>query len=386
MAEGLRNNLFEDDIFNHISQNVFGGEASEYNREILSTKLRGINLHPYIREYEDIIENEDHYGFNRILQKIIPILQQHIFAQVNKPINVKDELKKEMGIQSKRSVRENFANKTQTDVVVDKVFDISSVKELGMKINPKGNFKETTVFLDTRYRNFSVTNNTTNFSWQLYDNFTSEPGGVGYYGEIRKIHGLRIGDFYIPIVNAEMTYYGNITTFVSEFATQSIPGTENRRYHFFHDGLTNTVDTRRFDLTSKEKKTTNTSYMFETPINTPNSITFTFGSPMVDIVFNQDRFVLTTDFTINGGGNILFNVSDTSLVTGDIIYIDNYEESTNTTFQNTVNRNSGHAVTAVVAGTEYSIAAGNFLAMTGTSFTIHRGDRRFFVQLTFLHE
>ena len=386
MAEGLRTNLFEDDIFNHISQGVFGGEASEYNREILSTKLRGINLHPYIREYEDVIEKEDHYGFNRILQKIIPVLQQHIFAQVNKPVNVKDELKKEMGIQSKRSTRENFANKTQTDVVVDKVFDIGSVKELGMKINPRGNFKETTVFLDSRYRNFSVTNNTTNFSWQLYDNFTSETGGVGYYGEIRKIHGIRIGDFYVPVVNSEMTYYGQITTFVSEFATQSIPGTENRRYHFFHDGLTNTVDTRRFDLTSKEKKTTNTSYMFETPINTPNSLTFSYGSPMVDIIFNQDRFVLTTDFTINGGGNILFNTSDTSLVTGDIIYIDNYEESTNTTFQNTVNRKNGHAVTAVVAGTEYSIAAGTFGSMTGPSFTIHRGDRRFFMQLTFLHE
>lgn len=389
MAEELRNNLFEPDIFNHIVENVFGEKnVGEYNEEIVSTKLREINLHPFINDYRRVVKNEDHYGFNRILQKIIPVIQQQVFAKPSRKVDVKEELKKEMGIQSRKPTPqiEGFDGSGSSDVIVDKIFNISDVKEFGMKVNPKGNLYETTVFLDSMMRNFSVTNNTTNFSWQLFDGFESNEGSVAHYGEINKIHGIKIGDFYLPVVDNLMTYYGQITTFISEFGVQNIPGTQNRRYHFYHDGVLNTVDNRRFDLSSKEKKTTNTTFEFKTPINTPSSLTFTFGSPMHLITFNQDRFALTTDFTINGGGNILFNSSDTSLVTGDVIFISGYEEAGNDSFVNTVNRDQGHEVTAVVAGLEYSIAAGSLAGFSGSSFYVYRGDRRFFMQLTFLHE
>jgi hypothetical protein len=281
-------------------------------------------------------------------------------------IDTHEILKKEIGISGEtnlvRSITSQGAAPTQNErvnessgmsstVEISKIFGFSQSTQLQKIINPNALLRTNYIILDTRYRVLD-SDGTKFFSWNHINNVSRNQGSINTVGNIRDIVALRVYPFRAPYTSTLDTSYNKVSMLIREFQAQSFVGQEQRRFHFMFDPVVsgNSIFMQPGDDNDGY-------YRFGQPITQIDTITVDFGSPLEEVIFEQDRsqgyasiygLGIETEFTTFIPHNLL---------TGNTIYITGFSSLDNlatSSVTNSINRNTGFPA-IVVSPTKFKI-------------------------------
>lgn len=206
----------------------------------------------------------------------------------------------------------------------------------------KDDIRSAHVFLDSRYRNIAITDNTLISFIIINDTQVRQQfnGTVTAIGNIKNIIQLEIPTFTIPYVTSADNYYKKITLLIKELSSDCYESYE-MSYHFSFS--TEKID-NLIKLTPDKKK-----YSFKKPITNLDNFTLKFGSPLHPIKFDIDRLIPSNINYNTNPGEFTFNQNH-NLKTDDIIYITNFTSlnpAKDYTILEEINSKEGHLITRI---------------------------------------
>lgn len=220
---------------------------------------------------------------------------------------------------------------------------VTNLINLARILNFESLWKDVYIELDTRYQNLSNTDRSI-FGFTIVSNTKTKQigsGAITAIGDIRDIVQIEIGGFTIPYLAQADNFYKRVTMTIVPLVSDCYEAYENGQYHF---SFKTTVAGNLINLEPNRPE-----YRFKKPINRIGDFSIRFGSPLVPITFDKDRLNATViDYTSNSG-QITFNESH-NLVSGDVIYIDNFttlDDAKYLTLVNEITRPSGHTITRI---------------------------------------
>ena len=201
-------------------------------------------------------------------------------------------------------------------------------------------FRDEYIMIDSRYQNKVNTDSTKMVFSLISDTKTkSDHGGIIIGNTIKDIVEIEIYPFTIPYKPLYATFYNKITLSINEWLSNSFEAYEGGQFHFCFD-----ID--RIENNLIYLRPINSIYSFSKPVNHIDDFTLSFGAVFPKIAFDADRmYPSSIDYT-NPYGLIKFDQPH-GLVTGDLIYISNFDTPTPAQDVNTinqVNRPEGHII------------------------------------------
>lgn len=208
-------------------------------------------------------------------------------------------------------------------------------------LNYESLWRDANILIDSRYQNIANTDRSKMIFTLVGNTKTKIPGSgvITTIGSMRDIVEIAVFPFSIPYISSADNYYKKITLSILELASISVDAYENSQFHFMFNCM---QDGNLLKLTP-----INDIFRFYKPITRLNEFSIRFGAPLNPIIFDKDRlYSLTIDYTTNPGV-ITFNESH-NLITGDLIYITDFETKNNAedlNIINEINNPNGHICT-----------------------------------------
>jgi hypothetical protein len=257
----------------------------------------------------------------------------------------------------------------------------TTILDLRRFLLPQTLYQKKSIVLDSRYRILTgegISTSITKFSWDHINNLATRQGTVNTTGTLKDIVALRVLPLRIPYMLSADTAQKRITIHIEEFTTQSFIAHEDRKFHFM---FKTNIDGNYIEL---EVYTYNNGiFEFEKPITTLDTITISFASPILPIIFDPDR----TTYTIAYGAiSTITTPINHGLLTSDIVYFDNFTTVTpvvDSATIETINRSNGHPIT-FVSNTSFTInvnTIGLGAVPAGLTLFVYFGSKRFYIPI-----
>ena len=192
---------------------------------------------------------------------------------------------------------------------------------------------------------------------------------MGVIFELEDIVELEIEEFSIPLDNTFNNFYGLVSLFVEEIATQAVMSSENTRYHFLFRTI---PEGNRLRLVPTRGK-----MIFRKPIRFLTQTTFTFRYPFEQIPFCQDRMTVTST---PGTNPVVWTAPEPHcLNTNDVVYFtDAY--TGNIVINTALNSVDGYAITKLNA-TQFTIPI-DFTTVAAPVLTVsYFGSKRLLIRM-----
>lgn len=344
-SPGNYNSLFNNSNF--IKQllsdirNALGRQLSSNEKMFIINFLQNVN--PTIFKYEpDLI-------LKKLRQDIVERIQKNECAE--ETVDVHELLKNEIGVstedirvESDTDFTQTITNNFSSAVDIASILGSKTFTDLKNIFAPAAAIKTKTLLLDTRYRVLDNDGRTI-IKWNYTNNTSTVQGSTNAVGDIQNIVSVRVFPFQMPYVAAADNAYKRVTMYIQEFSAQSVIAQENRNYHFMFE---TEVKDRYINLNLP--RSVDGIYKFATPITRLDSVNISFGSPLEQISFDNDRrnmlaqtYSTTTTFVSTEPHN---------LETGDRVYITNFTTTNplaliDSNLISIINRSIGHIATYI---------------------------------------
>jgi hypothetical protein len=328
-------------------------------------------------------------------------IHEYLKKEINDKANVKGTTDYNFGtnVTNSRSsrtdtVQQSTINAIQQSpqIIPQNITNMSNMPNLSTKqnqieftkiINYQSLWRDSNILVDSRYQNianqdrsriiFTIVSNTKNKS--------PGSGAITSISNMRDIVEMEIFPFSIPYIAAADNYYQKITLSILELSAVSIDAYEDSQFHFMFQSK---INGNLIDLIPINKV-----FRFFKPITRINEFTLRFGSPLNPIVFDKDRLYTSSINYASNPGIITFSESH-NLVTGDLIYIQNFTTLTPAKDLNIIeeiNDAQGHICTRI-NNTSISINVDfTQIALTSQvpslSILVYFGSKRIFVPFKF---
>jgi hypothetical protein len=208
-------------------------------------------------------------------------------------------------------------------------------------LNYESLWRDANILVDSRYQNIANSDQTRLVFTLVGNTKTKVPGSgvITTIGSMRDIVQIEVFPFSIPYMSSADNYYKKITLSILELSSISVDAYENSQYHFMFNC---TQEGNLLQLTPINK-----IFRFYKPITRLNEFSIRFGSPLTPITFDKDRlYTSSIDYTSNPG--IISFAESHNLITGDLIYITNFETKNiaeDLNIINEINNVNGHVCT-----------------------------------------
>jgi len=257
-------------------------------------------------------------------------------------------------------------------------------------LNPGSFFRKNYIVLDSRYRMTDNAGQISSFKW-VYNlgSQTAMPGSVSAIGNVREIVSMKVYPFRIPYVASADNKYSRVSVLLNNFSSQAFISNENRKFHFM---LQSQIDSDFIDLSADNY---NDIYHFENPVTTASIIEVSFGSPLLPILFDNDRDTCVIDYFSNAPMTKITTTSKHNLSNGDQVYFSNFnvgdvnailsvQKSINDNIKNTINGANGFLITVL---DDYSFSidfdSSNIQNPVNSQFNVYYGSKRIFMPIEF---
>ena len=254
---------------------------------------------------------------------------------VKEPDNMHEFLKNQIGVSGETdyvlpSADYNTPNKTAQEerreaqvehdggsnmVEIIKIMGFSKSSQIQRILNPNALLRTNYILMDTRYRVLD-TDGKKYFQWNHINNVTRAQGSVNTVGTIRDIVAMRVYPFRIPYTASLDTVYKKVSMLMREFQAQSFVAHEGRRFHFMFDVI---IDGDSIYL--RPENNNDAYYRFYQPITQIDTISIDFGSPLEEVVFDNDRSLGFVSVYWDGIQTIVTTQTNHNLLTGNNVYI-----------------------------------------------------------------
>jgi len=230
--------------------------------------------------------------------------------------------------------RESMSNNSLADVLGDR----PSLFEFAKVVNRESLVRDINVLIDSRYQNRS-NQDRSKFMFSIVaetKNKTEGSGTIIASSVLKDIVEIEVFPFSIPYFSDADNYYKKITMSILELSASSIDAYENSQFHFIFD-----IEKR---LNLLYLTPINKIFKFHKPIGRMNELTIRFGSPLATITFEKDRLP-TRSINYTSNPMVIQFYEAHSLLSGDIIYINDFETLNNAQdlgIINEINTPKGH--------------------------------------------
>jgi hypothetical protein len=284
-------------------------------------------------------------------------------------------------------------NSAQSSVSnIASLFGLKNATEAVRKLNPKSMLRKNYILLDSRYRilNTSPSEGITKFTWAYtLGSQQTEQGTVNLIGNVRDIIGFRVYACRIPYTASADNSYARISMLIHDFDSQAFIAHENRKFHFM---FKSSIDSDFIELDTDKQ---NDGYFwFERPVTAATNLSISFGSPLEQIVFDNDRdIVAVVDYFGIAPLTQITTTEPHNLNNGDRVYFDRFnigsinpllKEQTdiNNAIKENMNKSAGFLIT-VINDTNFSIDYDTSLIQNPLAdpFDVYYGSKRFFIPL-----
>lgn len=248
--------------------------------------------------------------------------------------------------QQKQIMRENTIQQTpivNNSIGISKFSSKEEQIELTKILNWESLWRDSNVLIDSRYQNIA-NQDRSRIVFNIVSNTKVKSPGSGVItslSNMRDIVEIEIYPFSIPYIPAADNYYQKITLSILELSAISIDAYEDSQFHFIFQSK---VNGNLIDLIPINK-----TFRFFKPVTRINEFSLRFGSPLSPIIFDKDR-LSTTFIDYNANPAILTFGEAHNLITGDLIYIEQFNTLTPATDLNiieAVNNTQGHICTRI---------------------------------------
>lgn len=208
-------------------------------------------------------------------------------------------------------------------------------------LNYESLWRDANILVDSRYQNIANSDRTRLVFTLVGNTKTKVPGSgvITTIGAMRDIVEIEVFPFSIPYMSSADNYYKKITLSILELSSISVDAYENSQYHFMFNC---SQDGNLLQLTPINK-----TFRFYKPITRLNEFSIRFGSPLTPIIFDKDR-LYTSSIDYNSNPGIITFAESHNLITGDLIYITNFETKNiaeDLNIINEINNVNGHVCT-----------------------------------------
>jgi hypothetical protein len=247
-----------------------------------------------------------------------------------------------MPLEEQNAIKKDEAD--SVEVIVDNILGVRDIPTLVKQLNqPKSSVNTAYLLLDTRYRSLE-NDGTAYFTWGHINSIARGQGTVNSIGNIRDIISIKLMRFRLPNTPSTNTAYKRVSVLISELSPQSTIAHEDTRYHFMGK-----VDVESASVIEVDPdKFSKAEYNFNKPITSLNTLTLSLRSPLEPIVLDPDR--LTATVTAYASPTTIVFDTNHNLVTGDVIYIENFTTVNPDYDQGIIvamNRKTGNAATVI---------------------------------------
>lgn len=250
-------------------------------------------------------------------------------------------------------------------------------------LNYQSLWRDSNILIDSRYQSIANSDRS-RIVFTIVNNTKVKTAGSGIITSIsnmRDIVEMEIYPFSIPYMPAADNYYQKITLSILELSAISIDAYEDSQFHFIFQGK---INGNLIDLTPINK-----TFRFFKPIARINEFSLRFGSPLSPIIFDKDRLYTSSINYASNPGILIFSESH-NLVTGDLVYIENFNTLTpakDLNIINEINSSQGHICTRInntsisinVDFTQIALAS----QISGLSVLVYFGSKRILLPLKF---
>jgi hypothetical protein len=237
----------------------------------------------------------------------------------------KETLAKQIGTTSDNNISHGVYDAVrpqQSSAKPNDFLGLTTPTEVARMFNPKSTHKRNHLILDSRYRvsDGVIQDTIRSYSWYyIPDSQMTPDGSVNIVGNVRDIIGFRIYPFRIPYTYVADNQYSKISLCIEELKTQSFIAHEGRRFHYM---LNSNIDSNYINL---DADTYNGFFWFEKPITTLDKITITFGNPLEQITFDNDRDLCSIDYFTYAPLTKIKTTITHKLKNGDSVYFTNFK-------------------------------------------------------------
>jgi hypothetical protein len=304
--------------------------------------------------------------------------------------NFGDLIKKQSNTKVQESTTQNITKPVETIFSQAPIQNLSSLPNLSTKenqieftkiINYQSLWRDSNILIDSRYQNIANYDRS-KIVFSIQSNTKIKNPGSGVITSIsnmRDIVEMEIFPFSIPYMASADNYYKKITLSILELTSISIEAYENSQFHFL---FSSTVNGNLIDLVP-----INNVFRFFKPITRINEFSLRFGSPLNPINFDKDRLSTSSITYASNPGILIFGESH-NLITGDLIYIEDFTTNApaiDLNIINEINNPQGHICTRI-NNTTITINV-DFTQITspiaGLSILVYFGSKRIMVPIKF---
>jgi len=293
------------------------------------------------------------------------------------------------------TTKQSISNQTQQKEIIyqsNSMANINNLPNLLSKsdqieftkiLNYQSLWRDSNVLIDSRYQNIANTDRS-RIVFNIVTNTKVKTPGSGVItslSNMRDIVEIEIYPFSIPYIAAADNYYQKITLSILELSAISIDAYEDSQFHFIFQTQ---INGNLIDLIPINK-----TFRFFKPITRINEFSLRFGSPLNPIVFDKDRLYTSSINYASNPGILTFSEAH-NLITGDLVYIENFNTSTPATDLNiieAINNSQGHICTRInntsisinVDFTQIALSS----QIPGLSLLVYFGSKRIILPLKF---
>lgn len=263
------------------------------------------------------------------------------FIKEPKAFDIKEMLKDQMEnnkVKVDKYSIERFTEREPMSNLGEILEDENSLKQLTKILNRDSLVRDINILIDSRYQNLS-NQDRSKFSFTIVSETKNKSEGSGTIiasTALQNIVEIEVFPFSIPYFTDADNYYKKITMSLLELSASSIDAYENSQFHFLFD-----IEKR---LNLLYLTPINKIFRFHKPIAKINELTIRFGSPLAAITFEKDRLP-TSNINYTSNPMIIEFYESHSLLSGDIIYINDFETLDNArdlSIINDINTPKGH--------------------------------------------
>ena len=407
--------LYRENLITNFKTDIY----SKNNLKSLINKLEVVNNKKITKiEISNFIDFLKKFNYNKLYKEFydkttnevsIPNTNDHLIklymidiGKLKSSFDMHEFLKKELNDKAmvKGTTDYNFGNNKTTNVkdvnkdVITSTFipPATSLPNLVSKaeqieftkiLNYQSLWRDSNILIDSRYQNIANSDRS-RIVFTIVNNTKVKTPGSGVITSIsnmRDIVEIEIYPFSIPYMSAADNYYQKITLSILELSAISIDAYEDSQFHFIFQGK---INGNLIDLTPINK-----TFRFFKPITRINEFSLRFGSPLSPIEFDKDRLYTQSINYISNPGIITFSEAH-NLVTGDLVYIENFDTLTPAQDLNIIeeiNNTQGHICTRInntsvsinVDLTQIDLAS----QIPGLSVLVYFGSKRILLPLKF---
>lgn len=301
---------------------------------------------------------------------------------INEPkaFDVKEMLKDQMEnnkVKVDKYTMERFTERESMSNLGEMLEDENSLKQLTKILNRDSLLRDINILIDSRYQNLS-NQDRSKFSFTIVSETKNKSEGSGTIiasTALQNIVEIEVFPFSIPYFNDADNYYKKITMSLLELSASSIDAYENSQFHFLFD-----IEKR---LNLLYLTPINKIFRFHKPIAKINELTIRFGSPLAAITFEKDRLP-TSNINYTSNPMIIEFYESHSLLSGDIIYINDFETLNNAqdlSIINDINTPKGHLCSRIDNTTISININANLIKFpdTGRQFMVYLGSKRLLI-------